>query len=404
MTDHLNRRSVLASAVAVAAATATVGEAQAKTVDVKIDANNLSPEMKKKHAVRFPKLDDEGRLNFSEGIRRWQLADKEGKAAVAGRQAYLESTGHSLGETKLSHEEAWNVLMQYPPYAARTRIEWANHDLMYENMFSHLHKNRDMYLAAMDATDKAGPGKLELNPDMALPEYTTHEIHRMPGGYVGDPFAGFAYHWTLTEAYYGGSSRYDELHTRMAQACRVPATGDVNRILDIGCSAGMSTTAFKERFPDAEVWGIDVAGPMVRYAHHRSAKMRLGCNFAQRLAEDSKFPDNHFDVVFDFLLTHEVTIAAAKKIASEMFRVMRPGAVWMHNDLPREDNPKAGLGHTIEGKAHVWNTHRHNYEPWYFRYAQDDFPGMLKAAGFDVQVDNDPRGGFIAAVYATKPV
>src|SRR5262245_37114450 len=115
MQDHINRRAILASAAAAAAA-ATVGEAEAKTVDVKVDVNNLSPDMKKKHAVRFPKLDQESQLNFAEGIRRWQLGEKESKDAVARRRAYLESKGHSLGETKLSHEEAWNVLMQYPPF------------------------------------------------------------------------------------------------------------------------------------------------------------------------------------------------------------------------------------------------------------------------------------------------
>ena len=105
MTDHINRRAIIASIPAAAVAAATISEAEAKTVDVKVDVNNLSADMKKKHAVRFPKLDQESQLNFAEGIRRWQLGEKESADAVARRQAYLESKGHSLGETKLSHEE-----------------------------------------------------------------------------------------------------------------------------------------------------------------------------------------------------------------------------------------------------------------------------------------------------------
>ena len=40
-----------------------------------------------------------------------------------------------------------------------------------------------------------------------------------------------------------------------------PADGRVRRVLDIGCSAGQSATAFKERFPEAEVWGVDNRHP-----------------------------------------------------------------------------------------------------------------------------------------------
>ena len=35
-------------------------------------------------------------------------------------------------------------------------------------------------------------------------------------------------------------------------------------ILDLGCTVGHSTLAWKERYPDAEVHGIDVGAPCVR--------------------------------------------------------------------------------------------------------------------------------------------
>ena len=398
----MDRRTALASTAALAAASSA--EAEAKTTEVKVDAFNLPPKMKQAHKARFDKLDQEGVMDFLEGFKRWNAQDIASKEQSERRDRFLTSIDVTTGPTDLSHEQSFNTLMKHPIYAAQIRLQWAAQDVMWDHAFRAFHRERDKYLAALEATDNAGPGKLELNPDMHIPEYTTHEIHRQPGGYVGDPFAGYVYHWALTQAFYQGRSEHDETHIALAQSHPLPSDGEVKRVLEIGCSSGMTTVAYKERFPEAEVWGVDVGGPMVRYAHHRAVKMGVGCNFRQALAEDTKFPDNHFDMVTDFLLFHEVTLRAAEKIVAEMYRVMRPGGVWKHNDTPTEGNPKAPPNKTVFGKSAAWNTHRHNYEPWWIQRITADFPGMLRKAGFIVETDA-PRGRGITYPYvlATKP-
>ena len=137
------------------------------------------------------------------------------------------------------------------------------------------------------------PGTLELNPDMHIPTYTKHEIHQQPGGYVGSPFAGPVYHYG-TNAFYRArniENRQDENHTGLGNQMATPADGRVRRILDMGCGIGQLTIAVKERFPEGEVWGVDVAAPMIRYGHMRAVDLNVDVNFAQRLAEETKFPD-----------------------------------------------------------------------------------------------------------------
>jgi SAM-dependent methyltransferase len=400
----LNRRTILATtpAAAAVAATALDQSAEAKTPEVKVDPNRLTPKQKALHAVRFPKLDQESQMDFLEGFKRWNAQDIASKTSADRRNAYLASLGITTGETDLDYKQCFDTLLRHPVYAAQVRLQWAAQDVMWDRAFRAFHRERDKFLAELEATDNAGPGTLELNPDLDLPEYTIHEIHRQPGGYVGDPFAGFVYHWALTQAFYQGRSEHDERHIALAQGHPLPADGEVRRILEIGCSSGMTTNAYKERFPDAEVWGIDVGGPMVRYAHWRAIKMGLAVNYAQRLAEETRFPDNHFDLVTDYLLFHEVTVDAAEKIIAEMFRVMRPGGVWKHNDIVTEGNPKARPVKTVFGKAAAWNTHRHNYEPWWIDRINSDFPGMLRRAGFAVDLDG-PRDPGQAYVVAIKP-
>jgi SAM-dependent methyltransferase len=221
----------------------------------------------------------------------------------------------------MSYEEAFNTMLQDPQYQVRTRLSRSAQHLMWDRAHRVFKNDPEYYLSEMEKTDKSGPGKLELNPDMHIPEYTKYEIHTQPGGYVGDPFAGWLYHYALALGFFQGKSDHDEIFLAIAQNHPLPKDGKVLRVLDIGCGAGQSTTAIKERFPNAEVWGIDVGGPMVRYAHYRAAKMGLDVNFAQRLAEDTKFPDGYFDLVTDHIVFHEIPAKQAKQVVAEMHRV-----------------------------------------------------------------------------------
>jgi SAM-dependent methyltransferase len=402
------RRKVLTTVpAAVAAASLTQPAGASAEVDVQIDPAHMTDAQKKLHAIRFPKLDQEGVADFVLGFKKSLGAGPARQQWVAHTQAFLRSKGlDMLDDSDLAYEQAWATMMQDPLYAARTRVQWSAQDIMWDRVMRVFHRDADTFLAKMDAADKTGPGTLELNPDLVIPEYALHEIHRQPGGYVGDAFAGWVYHWALAKIFYQGRSDHDEMHEALAQSHPKPADGQVRRVLDVGCSSGMTTTSYKERFPHAEVWGIDAGAPMVRYAHYRAAKMNLEVHFAQRLAEDTKFPDNHFCMVDDFFLFHEVPVDVAKKIAAEMFRITRPGGVWKHNDIASQGNPNAHPSHTILGKAGSWDTHRNNYEPWWIDRENSDFPAILRAAGFQVDITGEahPNGVLVPRVISTKPV
>ena len=79
----------------------------------------------------------------------------------------------------------------------------ANQRLTWKNLQDYFHSNEDAYLSEMEATDRKGPGSLELKPRMQLPEHVSHQIHIQPGGYVGDPFAGHMYHYGTNSFYLG---------------------------------------------------------------------------------------------------------------------------------------------------------------------------------------------------------
>ena len=62
-----------------------------------------------------------------------------------------------------------------------------NQQVTWKTLYDHFHGHYDYYMSELEAGDKAGPGALAMSPQMKIPDYTRHEIHIQPGGYVADP-------------------------------------------------------------------------------------------------------------------------------------------------------------------------------------------------------------------------
>lgn len=398
----LSRRTILATSAAAAVATVGTRQANAASLDIKIDPYNQTAAQKALHAARFDKLDQESLMSFAEGFKSWNGKDLAGRGQRRITNAFLRSKGLPIGRTEMGYEDCFNLMLEEPSFAAKIRFNRSAQALMWDRALRAFHGEADKYLELMEKTDNSDPGSLELNPDMHLPDYTVHEIHAQPGGYVGDPFAGWIYHWALTQAFYQARNQYDEVFTAIAQDCPKPVDGQVRRILDLGCGSGLSTMAYKERFPNAEVWGIDAGGPMVRYGHYEAVQRNLDVHFAQRLAEDTQFPNGHFDIVSDYLLFHEVTVPAAQKIIPEIHRILRPGGVFYHDDSPTIGNPNVPMSLTIYAKARAWEDHRHNIEPWILGYRHTDFPALMRQAGFAVDLTIRQNVHRKRAIFGTK--
>ena len=386
------------SSLSQAATAACATEAAVKDVD--IDPLNQTPAQLARHTIRLPKLDTQSTQDFFSSVRSWM----RDASPDLGPQLEALAASRNMNPAELSMDTAWQLAMTHPTYAARARLNTSTQQLMWRGIGDVYHKNAEAWMAELAATDQSGPGSLELNPDMHLPEYTRYEIHIQPGGYVGDEFAGAISlhgfkHFDRPFAF----NDHQEHHLAMAQETPLPCDGQVKRILDLGCGWGGFATALKQRFPDAETWGIDVGGPMVRWAHHRAVKMNVPVKFAQRLGEDSKFDSGSFDIVASYIMFHEVSAEAAKQIVAETYRILRPGGVFRVLDFVSRGNPQFKAPATVLAKAGQWADHRYNNERWAPEYRASDFPGVLREAGFQVSIDPKRPGAF-QEVTATKPV
>jgi ubiquinone/menaquinone biosynthesis C-methylase UbiE len=389
----------LASAAALTGAT----EAQAATRENRFDPYQMPDDMRQRYATRMPTLDLQASEDFY-GSFRLAMADQYKTLENDVRDSLAEQGIKPKADCSL--QDAWDYCMKDPRFAMQSRTWVSSQQLMWSAIADSFHARQEQVLAELEKTDRMGPGKLELNPDMEIPEYTRYEIHIQPRGYVGDPLAGAIS--AFGSKHFGRASSHlwndhQERHLKMAQDMPTPKTGDVRRILDMGTGWGSLAASLKERFPDAEVWGIDVGGPQVRWAHYRAVKLGLDVNYAQRLAEDTKFPNAHFDIVTSYILHHEVTAVATKKIVEEAFRVLRPGGVFKPMDFITTGNPDYKPPQQFTEKALRWRDHRYNNEVWTLQFRDLDLPGLLRSTGFVEVTAGDWPGTPFGTVVARKP-
>jgi hypothetical protein len=86
----------------------------------------------------------------------------------------------------------------------------------------------------------AGPGRLELNPDLELPDwYTEYDVHIQPGGVWGDDLSAYVYELGARIVMLRGSDGY-QLHQLFTWNA-LPDLPGATRVVDLGCGFGKST-------------------------------------------------------------------------------------------------------------------------------------------------------------------
>ena len=216
------------------------------------------------------------------------------------------------------------------------------------------------------STEKAN-GRLEVDPKFTVPRYVAElDVHLMPGNYheehiPGDVSQGAIFDNGLSVFAMGLlGPRMDDITQSVSSyfALRNP-NFKPKRILDMGCTLGHSTLPWKDRYPEAEVVGIDVGAPSVRYAHARAQSYGVTADFAQKDAEHTGYADESFDVVYSCMFLHEVPGKNIRNIFKEAHRLLKPGGVMIHYELP----PNSLLA-PYDGFYLDWDSY-YNKEPFY---------------------------------------
>ncbi len=297
------------------------------------------------------------------------------------RQAFEKKHGRPPN----TRHEVRRLMEQQPYHQMWGSLMRLGQELMWDTVIESVDRQLEDLIARATPTHRLG--SLDLDPTLHQPRYLAAvDQHGQPGSYYTDTCrddvrAGAVldrgasiYHFGAA----GGAGMEGRGRTLVQFLWEKYPDLRPSAILDIGCSVGASTLPLARYFPDAEVHAIDTAAPLLRYAHGRAEALGVRVRYAQQNGENLNFEDESLDLVVSLVVLHETSTKALPKIMSECYRVLRPGGVVAHLEVPVR---YADMPNLMEQVLRDWQTY-YNDEPFWGRVCETDMVAALAQAGF----------------------
>jgi ubiquinone/menaquinone biosynthesis C-methylase UbiE len=337
------------------------------------------------HAMNPAKTpDEEARGRFVSGIRSLILNDLAGDLKTAYDKRAAPAFRKREGRDPADSREAHLALRGDPAFNIYSAMRVQAQKMVWASVGESVAREGDK-LAAEAAKVADQPGSVTLDPALAVPRNVSAiDVHLMPGSYVrgADSLeAGAIYDRGLAVFSMGlMGANLDDIGLSMAKyvALRYPDFAP-QRILDTGCTIGHNTLPWKQTYPTAEVVAIDAApGPLV-YGSARAKMQGQKVHFKQMCADSLAFPDASFDMVWSSMFLHELSKKTRAAAFAEAYRVLKPGGLLLHMELP----PNAEMS-AFDGFYLDWDSY-YNEEPFYKGYRDENPPELCSRAGFAVE-------------------
>jgi SAM-dependent methyltransferase len=307
------------------------------------------------------------------------------------------------GRVPKDKHEVRELMLREPYTQTWSSIARTLQEMLWYNMGECIDRQLPELKQKARAFESKAKGTLRLaGPDFVVPRYLSAvDIHAAPGSYGvdlgdGDVFAGALYD---RGAYYYAKGLVGPMNDTTGRGLvfafkeKYP-NAKPKRILDLGCAVGGSTLPWKDAFPDAEVYGIDVGGPLMRYAHARAEAFGKAIHYSQQNGEHTDFPDAFFDVVATAGVFHETAHSASRNIMKEVFRILKPGGVSINSDIPHQHDNNLHDQWMLD-----WDCH-YNAEPFWGQWTSMTSKELMGQAGFPAAKvwecwrDRDHKGNF----------
>jgi len=234
------------------------------------------------------------------------------------------------------------------------------------------------------ARNPAG-GSLRIPEKFEVPRYVSAlDVHLVPGSfhaeYTADDVAQGAMIWFGSKVF-AGRHPFRKMSGAVAESVgqwlrRKHPDFAPRRILDLATTSGKNLLPYQTHFPKAELFGIDVGAPGLRMAHAMAEAAGIPVHYSQQNAEQADFPDGHFDLIVSSFFFHEIPLKSTRKVLRECQRLLAPGGMMVHMELPSEASVSA-----YENFFWNWDT-AYNAEPYYTVYRSQEPRALCVEADF----------------------
>ncbi len=299
------------------------------------------------------------------------------------------------GRAPKDRREVRSYMVDRPTFQTYASANRVAQELLWESVLTSIDRQLPQLNEKAKMLSGESSASLHTDAEFTPPRYVTAlDIHCMPGGYThevceDDISVGALYDrgvYLYAMGYMGPNN--DDMGRSVCNYIKRNMSGfEPTNILDLGCTVGHSTLPYKELFPNATVTGVDVGGPVIRYAHARASALEAEVNFEQRDATATGYPDASFDLVVSHILLHETSGKAMPQVFNECFRLLKPGGVMIHADLPPFDHSDLFSEFILDNETY------YNNEPFWGAMRDKDQIQMAVDAGFSrdtVRFDTAP--------------
>ncbi len=361
----------------------------------------------KPHAMMVDEAHDEhARMGFVASYKSYLTNEVSGGSRVV-YEARVRPTAKRELKAEPDRHEIRRRIVREPFFQMVSSLRRTSQEMIWDSTGECVaRQTKDLIDRAKTYSRRDGVGSLRLTPGLVSPRYLTAvDIHCMPGNYTSDltaddVFAGALYDIGAYQYGMGGQGPMtnDVGLTAVKYLKETNPKFKPKKILDLGCGVGHQTLALVEGFPEAEVYACDLGAPMVRYGHARAETLGKRVHFSQQNAEHTDFADESFDLVTSLILFHETSYKAIFNVMKECYRVLKPGGIMVHGDVPEFNQ---FWPDPYDQFQREWTTH-FNAEPFRSKMRDMDMKAIAADLGFNKKsiVETRLRSPFSSPLYA----
>jgi len=331
-------------------------------------------------------LDERGRQRFASALRRFAIQDMPERVRIDFEERVkpaAEAKGRCFDDAKAIDA----AMEREDSYRFYSTLRYNAQEMCFLSVQDPVERALPEMIAVARGAAERSPagGTLRLDPELEMPRYVTAlDVHLTPGCFhsewVDDDVAQGAvvslgsrvFTASMNHRSWGGVAKVISRWVKHVRSDFRPL-----RILDLGTSSGKNLLPYVEAFPGVEAHGVDVGAPLLRYGHALAEHEGVPLHFSQQNAEAMDFPDGHFDLIVSSFFFHEIPAKATRNILKECRRLLRPGGMMVHQELPA-----TGLVDAWEDYFWNWDTENNN-EPFYTAFRAQDPIALCAEAGFD---------------------
>jgi SAM-dependent methyltransferase len=356
-------------------------------------------------ALTQPTLDERARQQFVSQLRRHIMVDMAGSMRGVYAREVEPSVIARHRRPPRNALEVRRAMLPNAYFRAWSALRYTAQEMTWSSVRPQIERDLPKLVAAARTAarpavaeravaGRAAPGpmrrhgSLRLNPDLAIPKDMQQlDIHLMPGGFhsefVADDVAAGALYHHGTAVFAGGfalRARGGGVAKSIAHYLKArDPSFEPRRLLDLGCTVGGNLLPYLEVFPDCEAYGIDVCAPLLRYAHARAESLGAAVHYSQQNAEHTDFADESFDIVCSSFFLHEHSIAVTRRVFKEARRILKPGGIMVHMELPPDSLTTPYYSFYLNWDAY------YNNEPHYAAFRALDLRKEVQSAGFEAR-------------------